>query len=185
MEGTSSMTRLDWDAANARTKMAANGISSSYVEGDNGEGLGKSLDFISQELIAIRDRYRAEVVKYVDNHFLFFKVYQVPTFEEMQTLIVSSWKKATPIEKQQFLVRSQTILRHTYSNYDVMLKTFPTKDASNRFQYLVKKHLRLLSNANYVPAWQKQWESMKATQAIALHQNGIFCQVAARRYDNG
>jgi hypothetical protein len=174
----SRMTRLDWDAANARTKMAANGISSSYVEEDNGEGLGKSLDFMSQELIAIRDRYRAEVVKYVNDHFHLFRVYQVPTFEDMAALIVSSWKKSTPIGKKQFLVRSQTILRHTYSNYDVMIKTFPTKDASNRFEYLVKEHLRLLSKANYVPAWQKQWESMKVTQAIALHQNGSFAEAA-------
>jgi hypothetical protein len=89
-----------------------------------------------------------ESESYVDKVIATEFVMTPPSFEQMRKIIdQEGGLRESGI--RPFRDRSGTIMRHGYSNYDVLLRNLPNPATENRFKYLVYKTIRNFVNANY------------------------------------
>lgn len=101
-----------------------------------------------EELQSLYNSYLDASEAYVDGIIASEFVMTPPSFDEMKQIIDQAGG-LNESGMRPFRDRSGTLIRHHYSNYDVLLRNLPTPATENRFKYLVYKTIRNFVNANY------------------------------------
>jgi hypothetical protein len=95
------------------------------------------------ELESAYNTYMEESAAFADQVIASDFVMKPPTFEEMRAII------GRQEANKDFRDHASTLVRHQFSNYDILLRALPTPAAENRFKYLVYKAVKSWVNANY------------------------------------
>jgi hypothetical protein len=98
-----------------------------------------------EEVATLYNTYMDESEAYVDQVIATKFVMTPPSFEEMEKIIDQNGGMRESGMKP-FRDRARTLIRHHYSNYDVLLRNLPTPVCENRFKYLVQKTIMAFAN---------------------------------------
>jgi hypothetical protein len=101
-----------------------------------------------EELESMYNDYNAKSEAYVERVVATDFVMTPPTFDQMKKIIEQDGGLRES-GMRPFRDRARTIIRHAFSNYDLLLRNLPTPACENRFKYLVQKTITSFANANY------------------------------------